>query len=536
MKIRWKILLPIVGVFFLSFSIFIVFLSFNQGSKKRIELENFAKNLTALVATANSAYLWNYDLDGLGRSMSAFQKMKEVVSIEIFDALGNSIAKLEKEDVKGNTFTEEGQIYHEEDLIGTVKIVFTDLSVYEDIKNLRSMLILLGASLFIFMSVMILLFLHPIITPIKSLVVKLKDIAEGEGDLTKELAVRSNDELGEMAQYFNRSLMKIKKMVLSLRDQTEVLNSVGQDLATNMTQTAAAVNQINANVQSFNNQVINQTSSVTETIATMNNITESLKKLKNYIDKQSQSVDETSSTIQQMVANIESVTQTLIHNASNVEGLTRASEKGGDDLALVSQLVRNVSEESKGLIEVSNVIQSIASQTNLLAMNAAIEAAHAGEAGRGFAVVADEIRKLSESSGEQAKTVTSVLKGIMDLVEQNDINKRVKTVSDMELVIRDAMDTQGESSKKIISVMEELKAITDNVKDSSNEMLLGSQEVLNESVNLGHISDELSGSIKEIAGAISEILASINAVNDISQRNNEIIQNLNYEIAKFKVE
>jgi len=547
MKIQEKLLVSILLTFFLGFTGFVTFVSFEQSAKKKAELMAFTDNLVKLAATANSSYLWNYDLTGLNESMSAFEKIQEVVSIEILNDKGLSVAKLENKKIKGKPIPLEADIFHEGGKIGKVKIVFTAAFVDADIQNLLLLLIVFGAILFLIMSICLTLLLRTIIKPITRTVAMLKDLAEGEGDLTKRLVLKSKDELGEMAGYFNRSLEKIGNLIVGIKGQATALSGVGHELSTNMGQTASAITQIDANIQSIRNQTINQSASVTETSATMNRITENIVKLDVHLARQASSVTQSSSAIQEMLANIDSVTQTLAKNAANVGELALASERGGADLAAVSQSVRDVSDESNGLLEVSEVIQSIASQTNLLAMNAAIEAAHAGESGRGFAVVADEIRKLAESSGSQAKTVTSVLKRIMDSVSKimksteavigqfTDINRRIKEVADREQGIQNAMDEQVQGSKEILSAIGELNDATSEVRESTDEMLSGSKEVLRESATLGRISEEVSEGMNEMAKGINDITSVVNNINVISRSNSEIIAGLNSEVAKFKV-
>ncbi|MDR2588229.1 MAG: methyl-accepting chemotaxis protein [Spirochaetales bacterium] len=410
----------------------------------------------------------------------------------------------------------------------------------------RNSLIISTATLLLF-ALALSLVIRRIIRPIKAVAEQLKDISEGEGDLSCSVNINSKDEIGALARYFNLTLGKIRDMIITIKQQAVSLSDIGRELAENMTASAASITEITANIQNIKGRAINQSASVSETHATMEQITVNIDKLNGHVEQQTSSVAQSSSAIEQMLANIQSVTTTLIKNADNVNGLMEASEIGRTGLQEVATDIQEIARESEGLLEINAVMQNIASQTNLLSMNAAIEAAHAGEAGKGFAVVADEIRKLAESSSEQSKTISAVLKKIKESIDKitastgNVLNKfeaidsGVKTVSDQEYNIRNAMEEQGTGSKQILEAIGQLNEITHQVKGGSEEMLQGSKEIIQESKNLELVSQEITGGMNEMATGAELINTAVNRVNELSSQNRNNIDVLVQEVSRFKV-
>ncbi|MDR0908189.1 MAG: methyl-accepting chemotaxis protein [Spirochaetaceae bacterium] len=374
----------------------------------------------------------------------------------------------------------------------------------------------------------------------------LKVVAQG--DFTDTVVIKSNDEIGDLGTYLNETVEKIKELILTIKNQASALFDVSNELTSDMSQTAKSMSDITANIQSIKGRVINQSASVTETNATMQEISTNIEQLNENVAEQNESVAQSSSAIEEMIANIQSVTNTLVSNVDNVKSLTDASDVGHTGLQQVSQSIQEIAKESAGLLEINAVMENIASQTNLLSMNAAIEAAHAGEAGKGFAVVADEIRKLAESSNEQSKTISQVLKKIKSSIDnitaQTDnvlakfeaITGGVKLVADQEDTIKNAMEEQSAGSKQVLVAIEKLNELTQNVKNSSEVMLEGSKQVITESQNLEKVTAEITNSVNEMASGAQQINSAVSEVNHLTDQNQDGIDVLVEGVSKFKVE
>ncbi|ORC36205.1 hypothetical protein B4O97_06335 [Marispirochaeta aestuarii] len=365
------------------------------------------------------------------------------------------------------------------------------------------------------------------------------------GNLTVQAPEKGNDEFTDISRRFNRLMMALRSLVTQVREKMDVLERGGHDLSTNVQETAAAINQINANIESTRAQIANQSVSITQTSATVEQMTKNVESLGNSIERQAESVTQSSTAVEEMVQSVRVISTTTAKASEEVKALEDVSKNGKDQLDKMVGLIREIAGMSDALGEANTVIANIASQTNLLAMNAAIEAAHAGEAGAGFSVVADEIRNLAENASAQAKIVKGRLKDVTQAVGQivsisgdtNEAFGRITgSIDGVQRVfeeIRSAMEEQSTGGEQLLGILAGMTQITETVRSGSEEMNQGNAQILEVITSLNAISEEVKNAIDEISRGTGEINRAVSNIVELSDENTESIRLVKDETTKF---
>ncbi len=390
------------------------------------------------------------------------------------------------------------------------------------------------------------LIIRRITQPLTDYVGDFKALASG--DLTVQAGAKNNDEVGKLSANLNDLIGSLKKMIGNIKRAIEYTKSISSDLAATSEESAAAVDQISKNVESMKGKISHLDDEVSISTDASNDVKSYLSAVGDLIASQAAAVDESSASIEEISSSINSIAKAAEEKMRIARELEETALSGESEMEETVKIIKKVAESANVIMESIDVIQNIASQTNLLAMNAAIEAAHAGEAGKGFAVVADEIRKLAENSSESAKTITDSLKEVTGYIQVSEDSTEksgqafsgivvgVKNVASAMEEMKNAADELSGGSRQIVEALSSLIDISSEVKSSYGEMDDRIQKIIASMEEVSVISKDTKNGMEEVSAGIREIHDAVQVVSEAGNKNSENVKQLEEMVGRFTVD
>lgn len=353
-------------------------------------------------------------------------------------------------------------------------------------------------------------------------------LSEGAGDLTIRLPVINIDETGDLIHSFNRFLDKIQSIITNIKENTYVLTGNIQNIRSSINIGVSDFETLNKEFKEelINSNKIAESSASASRVSFMqrtriNAVNETIRQLLDNINEisekmksQSDAVNRTSVSVQQMMANIVTVSQGSTRANTYSKILDAEARDGGNISESVADSIQGIKDYSKQITNITQVIHNISEQTNLLAMNAAIEAAHAGDYGRGFTVVAEKIRKLAEDTANNSTVINDLIEETIQAIEQT-----------VALVSKSAA-----SSDKILESSVMLSDVISSISMANEELDVGRKDILNNVSNLNIITEavqELSVRQMQMSSMVSQNIAGVDklaedVVNVVNNTENDV--------------
>ena len=380
-----------------------------------------------------------------------------------------------------------------------------------------------------------------------SVIVELENLSSERKDLTRRVSVCSVDELGTVAGMVNDFSRHLSEGILHIKGSQGELAEVGNRMEEDASGMAASISQITSSSEQILGKAKDQKKSADYSFQVIEHITRHIRILEKSVETQYSSMNQASAAVEEMVGNITAIGALTEKMASQFKTVEKSAGEGSSIQKESGERIHQIVSQSQGLQETNKIIATIAAKTNLLAMNAAIEAAHAGEAGRGFSVVADEIRKLAENSATESQKIGADLKQIMNTIDQivrdaevsasafAEVFRQVGETDVLVVEVDNAIREQRTGAAQVLQSLRTINDLTAQVTTGYKELSQSSETMLGQIKDLEDSSGEISTNMEEISGGIKTLNTGAKEVSDMANVTKSSIQKISGIVDEFVV-
>lgn len=423
-------------------------------------------------------------------------------------------------------------------------IVEFDQTIQKKAEGMATILIVIIAGISFFTTLFISLLITRIRKNVNNVNAKMEEI--GKGDFSVPVVVKGKDEFSTLSHHLNSLMGEFSSIILNIKSMVAKTNNLKFQVTSLTDDTAASLEQVVSNIDSMTNQIANLVYDIESSSETLNHFARQINNLVAKIDDQAASVEETTASITQMTTSLRNVSDITTRRHEGGEKLIKIIQDGGDMVEKTNELIKMTSSDVNSIMQITDIINTIADQTNLLAMNASIEAAHAGDAGKGFAVVASEIRKLAEMTNSNAKkiqeTVSVAANRIANvLTSSNESKSAFLLIQDETSKFNTALEEIDGSineistgSYEIMNVMSNLSQISQEIKHDSDIMRTDVNSLDERMESIRNFSETVRVGINEVKIGSEEVNHAMIKVKVINEKNSETIAELHEGIGRFK--
>ncbi len=515
-------------------------------SKFLSELHNY-KTLTKTVT----------DLDDYGQPKYDANNniITKEVSLELDKSFKNEIQKM----LDGNTDTKEVIVDGQKSYISYTPVTFpgkSDQWTVVTVQNKKAAFTILNkgiissiiVTLIIFATAIIVFFFisKGITNPITKMIPVLENVCNGDFSGSVEIPQTEN-EISKIGKNVNQVIEEFRKVIDSVQKASDELSDYSKNLDDDVNETVSLLNTCLNSMDNIESNVFNQMQSVSNEEKTISDINKNIEYFSANVEKQKDAVSNSSEAVSSMQSNMKTVSQNTKTMQNNVQTLFDSLEISKQAQETISNLIMETSSQSEGLLEINQSIAKVAEQTNMLAMNAAIEAAHAGEAGKGFSVVSEEIGKLAEEVSQHSLESEKIISLIKDFIEQivaalgkfqdtfTVVVSETEKVRQLSIENENSVTDSSNQTERIIYSMNEISAMTEVIHDCEIKIKNGAEILKNEMEQLKSMATTITQSSKQTGEALNDVNKRMSNTDSVSKKNRQLSENFMTQLKRFKI-